>query len=250
MKKILVLMSLGPSMVLCAGGVTENKKIVQKPGSVYEGIARVTSEKLSNVVNWLKGASESDQQALLDMVAYKLDKIGGRIDTLKEQIEKKLSAEQKKELQTLKSKVVAQIEKIHTMTPEMKKKWREQLKFKFDQLPQDIMLLQKKFEAVLPEDANEKFDELHGKAAKLVDWIKNLPQTDKEALKQALQEKTEKLEKRVSVLKQLGRDVEYEEIKGKIADFITKVKENTGDIKDKAVELYEKAIEALKGGKK
>ena len=125
------------------------------------------------MLSWLKTSSESDQQALIDLVADKLDKLADRFDSLKESLEKKLSPEQMKELQALKDKIAKHVETIKNMPPEARKAWREKLKFKFDQLPQEIMLYSKKIESVIPEEATEQLKVLQEKSAKFVDWLKN-----------------------------------------------------------------------------
>lgn len=235
MKKMLIM--LGVAMPLCL--VAQN--------SIQEGIARINSQRLSNVAQWLKDSNESENQMLLDFVMYKLDKLEAQVDALKEQLDKKLTPEMSREFNMLKGKINAQIEKIKAMTPEMKKAWRENLKFKFDQLPQEIMFLRNKLQSMLPEEVLEQFNELQEKAKGFVEWLRALPATDKEALRQILQEKVEKLQERVQVLNQLGRKLEYQEIKTKIDNFLESAKEWSSDVKDKAIDLYDRAIKALKG---
>lgn len=250
MKKIVMLLGLVAPLWVIADAQPEDKKVGSTSGFNFEGIARVNSERIGNTLSWLKTINVSDQQALIDLVAGKMEKIADRIDSLKEQLDKKLSPEQKKELQALKDKIAKYVEMIKNMPPEAKKAWRNNLKFKFDQLPQEIMLFTKKVESSIPEESVEQLKELQDKAAKFVERLKNMPATDKEALQQAMTEKVEKLKERIGVLKQIGRGPELEELKGKIDDFRSQAKEMPGNVKDKIVELYEKAIQALKGGKK
>lgn len=225
-------------------------KMVQDSSTIADGIARVNSERISNTLHWIKDSAVSDQQMLINLVTYKLEKLSDRLDALKDQLQKKLTPEQQKELLALKDKITKQVEAIKDMSPEEKKLWREKLKFKLDVLPQEIMLFSKKIEESVSGAAEEQFQALQDKAAKFGEWFKKLPVSDKEAIQQVLKEKVESLPKRISVLKQLGRAVEYEEIKAKIDDFVTRAKEQFDSIKEKALELYEKAGQALKTSKK
>ena len=224
--------------------------MVQDSSTIADGIARVNSERISNTLHWIKDSAVSDQQMLINLVTYKLEKLSDRLDALKDQLQKKLTPEQQKELLALKDKITKQVEAIKDMSPEEKKLWREKLKFKLDVLPQEIMLFSKKIEESVSGAAEEQFQALQDKAAKFGEWFKKLPVSDKEAIQQVLKEKVESLPKRISVLKQLGRAVEYEEIKAKIDDFVTRAKEQFDSIKEKALELYEKAGQALKTSKK
>ena len=204
MKKICLLIGLFGSLSVIADVSTVNNKIAGGRGFNFEGIARVNSERLGNTLSWLQTPSESEGQALRELATEKLDKLSDRFDSLKESLVKKLSPEQMKELQALKDKINKHVETIKNMTPVEKKAWREKLKFKFDQLPQEIMLFSKKIEATIPEESAEEFKDLQEKSAKFVDWLKNMPATDKEALQKTLTEKVEKLKERAGVLKQLG----------------------------------------------
>lgn len=221
-----------------------------KSGGNFEGIARINSQRLENDLRWLKSASKSEGQLLIDLAARKLDKLSDRLDAIKEQVDKKLTPEQKNELKALKNKIAAQVKMLRDMTPEAPKAWREKIKFKFDQLPQEIMLFSKKIESTIPEESVAEFKEIQEKFEKFVQWLKDLPGTDKEAIRQVLSGKVDSLEKRVGILKKINRAIELEKIKEKIENFKSHVKDMAIDVKQKAIELYEMAIKALRTGKK
>lgn len=235
MKKMFIM--FGIAMPLCLAA----------RNSIQEGVARINSQRLSNVAQWLKDSNGQETQMLLDLVMYKLDKLEAQVDALKEQLDKKLTPEMIREFNMLKGKIGAHIEKIKAMTPEMKKTWRENLKFKFDQLPQEIMFLRSKIQAMIPDEAVEQFNELQEKAKGFVNWLRELPATDKEAMRQVLKEKVQKIQDRVQVLNQLDRKLEYQEIKKKIDEFMESAREWSADLKNKAIDVYERAINALKG---
>jgi len=235
MKKMLIM--LGFAMPLC----------LMAQNSIQEGVARINSQRLANIAQWLKDSNRSEAEMLIDFVLYKLDKLEAKVEAIKMQLDEKLTPEMRQEFNMLQTKISNQIEKIKAMTPEMRKAWRDNLKFRFDQLPQEIMFLRNKLQSMLPEEIVEQLDELKEKARGFVEWLRALPATDKEALRQILQEKVEKLQERVQVLNQLDRKLEYQEIKAKVDNFLESAKEWTSDVKDKAIDLYDRAIKALKG---
>jgi hypothetical protein len=217
---------------------------LEAQNSIQEGVARLNRQRLSNIVQWLKD-SDSETQILLGLIMYKLDKLEAQVDSLQEQLSEKLAPAMIKEFGMLKSKISAQIEKIKVMTPEVTKTWRENLKFKLDQLPQDIMFLRNKVKDVIPDSAVEQFNKLQEKARGIVEWLRTLPVTDKEAAQQVLRERVQTLQDRLQVLNRLGRKLKYQEIKEKIDDFLKSTKEWSRDVKNKVIDLYNKAIDAL-----
>lgn len=243
MKKVLLLLACS---FVCVPLIA--REMAGNGRAIAEGSARFRSKELEKTLNWLKTASVSEKDMLKNLIENKLEMFAARINAIKLQLESesKLSPEQLTKLSAIEQSIYDKIDAIKMLPADAKKSWREQMKLKFDVLSGEIQSFANQVKSSTSENVQEQLKRLQEKTAKFAEWFKNLPISDQEALRQAIIEKVNKLKGQANVLKQLGKQQEYQKIEAGVEDFVAHSEDEITALLQKAKDLYEKTIRELK----
>jgi hypothetical protein len=200
--------------------------------------------KIDQKVGWFKSLAPDERQALLDAIAWKVENAREAVRSFVEGIKDRISSEQKERLLKLHEQMKEVVQKIKAMPAEEKARWRAVISDKIVDFKDNIDMYRGAIKESLTQEQKEMLKNLQQKVHKLVDWVKSMPPTDRDALRQMLVRKGGDVRGYISLLqdkynadfKRLGRQVEELE-KSKT--------EAIAELKDKLIQLYEEAKKAI-----